>query len=211
MNINEILSFGSVMPVIVIKDASHAIPLADALLAGGISIIEITLRTEAALEAIRIIRGERPEMIVGAGTIITAALAHDAVSAGAQFGVSPGASHSVIDGCNDAGLSLLPGATTVSEIMGLAERGFQQMKFFPAVAAGGRPFLKSLISPFPNLRFCPTGGITETTAPDWLDLENVPCVGGSWIASARSINAGDFAGIKARATVASQLGGKESE
>ena len=211
MNINEILSVGSVIPVIVIKDSSHAIPLADALFAGGISIIEITLRTEAALEAIRVIRGRRPEMIVGAGTIITAALAHDAVSAGAQFGVSPGASHSIIDGCNDAGLSLLPGATTVSEIMVLAERGFQQMKFFPAEAAGGRPFLKSLISPFPNLRFCPTGGITEATAPDWLALENVPCVGGSWIASARSINAGDFAGIKARASAASLLGGKESE
>ena len=211
MNINEILSVGSVIPVIVIKDSSHAIPLADALFAGGISIIEITLRTEAALEAIRVIRGRRPEMIVGAGTIITAALAHDAVSAGAQFGVSPGASHSIIDGCNDAGLSLLPGATTVSEIMVLAERGFQQMKFFPAEAAGGRPFLKSLISPFPNLRFCPTGGITEATAPDWLALENVPCVGGSWIASAHSLNAGDFAGIKARALVASQLGGKGSE
>ena len=211
MNINEILSVGSVIPVIVIKDSSHAIPLADALFAGGISIIEITLRTEAALEAIRVIRGRRPEMIVGAGTIITAALAHDAVSAGAQFGVSPGASHSIIDGCNDAGLSLLPGATTVSEIMVLAERGFQQMKFFPAEAAGGRPFLKSLISPFPTLRFCPTGGITETTALDWLVLENVPCVGGTWIASAHNINVGDFAGIKARASVASRLGGTRLE
>ena len=211
MNIDEILSLGSVMPVIVIQDASHAIPLADALLAGGISTIEITLRTEAALEAIRVIRGERPEMIVGAGTIITSALAHDAVSAGAQFGVSPGVTHAVIDSCNDAGLSLLPGVATVSEIMVLAERGIQQMKFFPATAAGGQPFLKSLISPFPALRFCPTGGITETTAPDWLGLENVPCVGGSWIASAHSLNAGDFAGIKARALVASQLGGKGSE
>ena len=211
MNIDEILSLGSVMPVIVIQDASHAIPLADALLAGGISTIEITLRTEAALEAIRVIRGERPEIVVGAGTIITAALANDAISAGAQFGVSPGATPAVIDGCNEAGLSLLPGAATVSEIMALAERGFQQMKFFPATAAGGQPFLKSLISPFPALRFCPTGGITETTAPDWLGLENVLCVGGSWIASSHSINAEDFGGIKARALVASQLGGKGSE
>ena len=211
MNIDEILSLGSVMPVIVIKDADYAIPLVDALLAGGTGTIEITLRTEAALEAIRVIRGERPEMIVGAGTIITAALARDAVSAGAQFGVSPGATHAVIDSCIDAGLSLLPGAASVSEIMALADCGFQHIKFFPATAAGGLPFLKSLISPFPTLRFCPTGGITETTAPDWLGLENVPCVGGSWIASAHSINAGDFAGIKARASAASQLVGRGSE
>ena len=207
MKIDDILTLGPVMPVIVIDEAEHAVALADALLAGGIRTIEVTLRTDAALDAVRAIRDARPDMVVGVGTIISPALARAAISAGGQFGVSPGATDAVLDGCEVAGLPLLPGATTVSEMMRLAERGYNRLKFFPATAAGGPAFLKSLISPLPDLRFCPTGGITESTAPDWLSLANIPCLGGSWIAPAGDIKSGDFAGITARALKASRLGG----
>ena len=207
MKIDDILTLGPVMPVIVIDEAEHAVALADALLAGGIRTIEVTLRTDAALDAVRAIRDARPDMVVGVGTIISPALARAAISAGAQFGVCPGATDAVLDGCEAAGLPLLPGATTVSEMMRLAERGYNRLKFFPATAAGGPAFLKSLISPLPDLRFCPTGGITESTAPDWLSLANIPCLGGSWIAPAGDIKSGDFAGITARALKASRLGG----
>ena len=207
MKIDDILTLGPVMPVIVIDEAEHAVALADALLAGGIRTIEVTLRTDAALDAVRAIRDARPDMVVGVGTIISPGLARAAVSAGAQFGVSPGSTDAVLDGCEAAGLPLLPGATTVSEMMRLAERGYNRLKFFPATAAGGPAFLKSLISPLPDLRFCPTGGITESTAPDWLSLANIPCLGGSWIAPAGDIKSGDFAGITARALKASRLGG----
>ena len=207
MKIDDILTLGPVMPVIVIDEAEHAVALADALLAGGIRTIEVTLRTDAALDAVRAIRDARPDMVVGVGTIISPALARAAISAGAQFGVRPGATDAVLDGCEAAGLPLLPGATTVSEMMRLAERGYNRLKFFPATAAGGPAFLKSLISPLPDLRFCPTGGITESTAHDWLSLANIPCLGGSWIAPAGDIKSGDFAGITARALKASRLGG----
>ena len=207
MKIDDILTLGPVMPVIVIDEAKHAVALADALLAGGIRTIEVTLRTDAALDAVRAIRDARRDLVVGVGTIISQALARAAISAGAQFGVSPGATDAVLDGCEAAGLPLLPGATTVSEMMRLAERGYNRLKFFPATAAGGPAFLKSLISPLPDLRFCPTGGITESTAPDWLSLANIPCLGGSWIAPAGDIKSGDFAGITARALKASRLGG----
>ena len=207
MKIDDILALGPVMPVIVIDEAQHAVALADALLAGGIRTIEVTLRTEAALDSVWAIRDARPDMVVGVGTIISPGLARAAVSAGAQFGVSPGSTDAVLDGCEAAGLPLLPGATTVSEMMRLAERGYNRLKFFPASAAGGPVFLKSLISPLPDLRFCPTGGITESTAPDWLSLANIPCLGGSWIAPAADIQARDFAGITARAMKASHLGG----
>ena len=207
MKIDDILALGPVMPVIVIDEAQHAVALADALLAGGICTIEVNLRTEAALDSVRAIRDARPDMVVGVGTIISPGLARAAVSAGAQFGVSPGSTDAVLDGCETAGLPLLPGATTVSEMMRLAERGYNRLKFFPASAAGGPVFLKSLISPLPDLRFCPTGGITESTAPDWLSLANIPCLGGSWIAPAADIQARDFAGITARAMKASHLGG----
>ena len=207
MKIDDILALGPVMPVIVIDEAQHAVALADALLAGGIRTIEVTLRTEAALDSVRAIRDARPDMVVGVGTIISPGLARAAVSAGAQFGVSPGSTDAVLDGCEAAGLPLLPGATTVSEMMRLAERGYNRLKFFPASAAGGLAFLKSLISPLPDLRFCPTGGITESTAPDWLSLANIPCLGGSWIAPAADIQAREFAGITARAMKSSHLGG----
>ena len=202
----EILKLGPVMPVIVIEDAKDAVPLADALLAGGISTIEITLRTDAALEAMRRIAAERPDMVIGAGTILNEANAADAKAAGAKFGVSPGATDKVLAGCQDAELALLPGVATVSEMMKLSEQGYDILKFFPASAAGGLPLLKSVASPLPHLTFCPTGGISQQTAPDWLALANIACVGGSWIAPQQLISDGGFDEIKNRAAAAQALG-----
>ena len=203
----DIMALGPVMPVIVIEKAEQAVPLADALLEGGIKVAEITLRSDAALDAVQKMAEARPEMVVGVGTILSAEQASNAKSAGAQFGVSPGSTDAVLQGCRDADLPLLPGAATVSEMMVLAEIGYHALKFFPASAAGGLPFLKSLISPLPHLKFCPTGGISEATAPDWLALSNIVCVGGSWIAPPADINAGNFAAITARAKVATALNG----
>lgn len=205
--LEEILRLGPVMPVIVIDDAGDALPLADALLAGGISVVEITLRTDAALEAIRRISAERPDMVVGVGTIVNAKNAADAKAAGAQFGVSPGATPAILSGCAAADLPLLPGAASVSEMLLLAEQGYPILKFFPASAAGGLALLRTLISPLPHLQFCPTGGITQDTAEDWLGAANVICVGGSWIAPQKLIADGNFAEITKRAAAAQALKG----
>ncbi len=205
MTIDDVLALGKVMPVIVIDDVADAVPLAKTLLANGIRTIEITLRTPAALDAIAAIAGQCPDMVVGAGTILTPALAQASADAGARFVVSPGCTDAVVKGCHDAEVPLLPGASTVSEMMALAEQGFEIIKFFPAMAAGGPNFIKSLASPLPHLEFCPTGGITEATAPDWLSLPNVPCLGGSWIAPAKLINDGDWDAIGAHAKAASAL------
>jgi len=205
MNISHILSLGPVMPVIVIEQADLALPLGEALLAGGIKTIEITLRTNAALNAIERLAKELPEIHVGAGTILSHENAKQAFNAGAQFGVSPGTTNSIIKACSDYKLPLLPGASTVSEMLRLNEVGFSEMKFFPASAAGGSQFIKSLASPLPNLQFCPTGGITYETAPNWLSLENVCCVGGSWIAPAKDINEHNFSLITSRAEQACKL------
>ena len=204
-SIPEILALGPVMPVIVIDDAAQAVPLATALLAGGIRTIEITLRTPAALDAIRAVATDCPDIMVGAGTVNNAALAHEAREAGAGFAVSPGTTANVIKGCADAGLPLLPGAATVSEVMALQDAGFTAMKFFPANAAGGIGFIKALASPLPGISFCPTGGITQDSARDWLALSNIACVGGSWVASQAAIAAGDFDGITDRARAAAAL------
>ena len=204
-SIPEILALGPVMPVIVIDDAAQAVPLATALLAGGIRTIEITLRTPAALDAIRAVAADCPDIVVGAGTVNNAALAHEAREAGAGFAVSPGTTANVIKGCADAGLPLLPGAATVSEVMELQDAGFTAMKFFPANAAGGIGFIKALASPLPGISFCPTGGITQDSASDWLALSNIACVGGSWVASQAAIAAGDFDGITDRARAAAAL------
>ena len=201
----DILALGPVMPVIVIDDSQHAVPLAEALLEGGLKTIEITLRTPAALDAIRAVAAACPGITIGAGTVTGAALATAARDAGATFAVSPGTTTAVIEGCRDAGLPLLPGAASVSEIMALQEHGFDAVKFFPANAAGGPSFIKSLISPLPGISVCPTGGITEATAPDWLALANIPCVGGSWVAPQADIAAGKFAAIAARARTAAAL------
>jgi 2-dehydro-3-deoxyphosphogluconate aldolase/(4S)-4-hydroxy-2-oxoglutarate aldolase len=203
--LKDILNLGPVMPVIVIDNAGDAVPLADALLAGGIKAIEITLRTDAALDAMHEISAARPDMVVGAGTILNVGNARDAKAAGAKFAVSPGATDRVLSGCEEAELPLLPGAATVSEMMGLAEKGYETLKFFPASAAGGMPLLKSLISPLPHLTFCPTGGITQQTAPDWLALQNIACVGGSWIAPQKLISDGAFDEITKRAAAAQSL------
>ena len=204
-SIPEILALGPVMPVIVIDDAAQAVPLATALLAGGIRTIEITLRTPAALDAIRAVATDCPDITVGAGTVNNAALARQAREAGAGFAVSPGTTADVIKGCAEAGLPLLPGAATVSEVMALQDAGFTAMKFFPANAAGGIGFIKALASPLPGISFCPTGGITQDSASDWLALSNIACVGGSWVASQAAIAAGDFDGITDRARAAAAL------
>lgn len=205
MTIDDVLALGHVMPVIVIDDVAHAVPLAETLLANGIRTIEITLRTSAALDSIAAIADHCPDMVVGAGTILSLELAQASASAGARFVVSPGCTEAVIKGCQTAEMPLLPGASTVSEMMALAEQGFGVIKFFPAMAAGGPNFIKSLASPLPHLGFCPTGGITEATAPDWLALPNVPCLGGSWIAPATLINDEDWDAIGAHAKTASLL------
>ncbi len=205
MSISKILSLGPVMPVIVIEQANHAIPLGEALLAGGIKTIEITLRTSAALNAIEQLAQHLPEIYVGAGTILTKENATQAKNSGAKFCVSPGTTSSIIDACNECNISLLPGASTVSEMLTLSEAGFSEIKFFPASAAGGIPFIKSLLSPLPNLKFCPTGGISYETASEWLSLVNVSCVGGSWIAPAKDINDQNFSEITARAKQATKL------
>ena len=205
MSISKILSLGPVMPVIVIEQANHAIPLGEALLAGGIKTIEITLRTSAALNAIEQLAKHLPEIYVGAGTILNKENATQAKNSGAKFCVSPGTTSSIIDACNECNISLLPGASTVSEMLTLSEAGFSEIKFFPASAAGGIPFIKSLVSPLPNLKFCPTGGISYETASGWLSLVNVSCVGGSWIAPAKDINDQNFSEITARAKQATKL------
>ena len=205
MSISKILSLGPVMPVIVIEQANHAIPLGEALLTGGIKTIEITLRTSAALNAIEQLAKHLPEIYVGAGTILTKENAAQAKNSGAKFCVSPGTTSSIIDACNECNISLLPGASTVSEMLTLSEAGFSEIKFFPASAAGGIPFIKSLLSPLPNLKFCPTGGISYETASEWLSLVNVNCVGGSWIAPAKDINDQNFSKITARAKQATKL------
>ena len=205
MSISKILSLGPVMPVIVLEQANHAIPLGEALLTGGIKTIEITLRTSAALNAIEQLAKHLPEIYVGAGTILTKENATQAKNSGAKFCVSPGTTSSIIDACNECNISLLPGASTVSEMLTLSEAGFSDIKFFPASAAGGIPFIKSLLSPLPNLKFCPTGGISYETASEWLSLVNVSCVGGSWIAPAKDINDQNFSEITARAKQATKL------
>lgn len=204
-NIRSILALGPVMPVIVIDEAQDAVPLAEALLAGGISTIEITLRTAAALGAMEAIAKSCPEMVIGAGTVLDGDDARRAKDAGAVFAVSPGATPALIAGAAEVGIDLLPGATSASEAMLLLEQGFDTLKFFPAVPSGGAPFLKSLASPLPQITFCPTGGITHATAPDFLSLDNVMCVGGSWLASRADIANKDFAAITERAQQASQL------
>ena len=204
-SIPDILAMGPVMPVIVIDDSSKAVPLAQALIDGGIRTIEITLRTPAALESIRAVADSCPDILIGAGTVTNAALATSARDAGARFLVSPGTTDAVIKGAADAGLPLLPGAASVSEIMRLMDAGFSAIKFFPAAAAGGPSFVKSLASPLAGLQVCPTGGISLDSAPEWLSLPNVPCVGGSWIAPQTMISAGDFRTITANARAAAAL------
>lgn len=202
----SVLDLAPVVPVVVIHDADAAVPLARALVAGGLPVIEITLRTPCALDAIGRIAAEVPEVAVGAGTVRTAADVAAAVSAGARFLVTPGTTPLLAEALATAEVPCLPGVATASEVMALAERGITEMKFFPAQAAGGVPYLKALAGPLPDVRFCPTGGITPQIAPDYLALPNVGCVGGSWITPPEVIAAGDFDTIEKLAAQAAALG-----
>ena len=201
----SLLDVTPVVPVVVIDDAADAVPIARALADGGVPMIELTLRTPCALEAIEQIADEVPDIAVGAGTIVEPGQAAQAAAAGARFLVSPGATESLLKAMTDTGLPHLPGAATVSEVLLLLERGYREMKFFPAEAAGGTRFLASVHSPVPAARFCPTGGISVATAPDYLALPNVGCVGGSWLTPADAVQTRDWARITRLAQVTTGL------
>ncbi|MEM9147290.1 MAG: bifunctional 4-hydroxy-2-oxoglutarate aldolase/2-dehydro-3-deoxy-phosphogluconate aldolase [Pseudomonadota bacterium] len=195
-----------VIPVLVIDDVSSAAPLARALVAGGLPALEVTLRTPAALDAIRAM-AEVPGGVVGAGTLRTAADVKAAVAAGARFGVSPGLSEAVLDAAAEAGLPMLPGVATPSEAMRGAELGASVLKFFPAGPNGGASVLAAWASPLAGLAFCPTGGVSEANAQDYLALPNVLCVGGSWVAPRDAVREGDWQRVKTLAAQAAALGG----
>lgn len=201
----DVMRDAPVIPVIVLHDVKDAVPLARALVAGGIRMLEVTLRTREALECIEAIAKEVPEAVAGAGTIRSAADAQASALAGARFGVSPGYTRSVGKACHDLGLPLLPGVATGSEIMLAQEDGYTELKFFPAVQAGGINMLKAWQGPFGEVKFCPTGGVHAGNAADFLALANVACVGGSWIVPTEAIAAKDWARIEALAREASQL------
>ncbi|CUH66637.1 KHG/KDPG aldolase [Thalassovita gelatinovora] len=193
-----------VIPVLVVDDLDTAQPLAAALVSGGLTVLEVTLRTPVALSVIR----EMSQVtggIVGAGTVLTPEDAENAKAAGAEFAVSPGATDRLLSACEDIGLPILPGAATATEAMMLLERGYSTQKFFPAEASGGAAMLKALASPLPQILFCPTGGIGHDNAHDYLALPNVACVGGSWVAPKDLVQAGKWAGITDLAAAASQL------
>ncbi|AZB64007.1 bifunctional 4-hydroxy-2-oxoglutarate aldolase/2-dehydro-3-deoxy-phosphogluconate aldolase [Cereibacter sphaeroides] len=200
----EICRRAAVVPVLVIEDLAHARPLAEALVAGGLPALEVTLRTPVALDAIRIM-AEVEGGIVGAGTLLTPADVAAARASGARFGVSPGASDRLLDACEAEGLPLLPGAATATEVMALLERGYTTQKFFPAETSGGAPGVKALGGPLPQVSFCPTGGIGLGNAATYLGLANVVCVGGSWVAPKAMMEAGDWAGITRLAQEAAAL------
>ncbi len=181
-----------VIPVVVVEDLSHAVPVARALAAGGVPVIELTLRTPVALDAVRTIAAEVPEVLLGVGTITTPAQAEAAAGAGAQFLVSPGATPGLLAAMRETGLPFLPGTATVSEVLAAVEAGCTELKFFPAEASGGAAYLKAVGSVLPAARFCPTGGITAATAGGYLALPNVGCVGGSWLTPADAMAAGDW-------------------
>ncbi|MGJ7904916.1 bifunctional 4-hydroxy-2-oxoglutarate aldolase/2-dehydro-3-deoxy-phosphogluconate aldolase [Actinopolyspora sp. H202] len=202
----DILDISPVIPVVVLDDAAHAVPLAQALQRGGIRTIEVTLRTPVALEAIERINGEVEGITVGAGTITQPGQAKEAARAGAGYLVTPGTTDRLLDEVADTELPALPGVSTVSEALRLAERGMRALKFFPAEPAGGVPYLKSLSSPLPDLSFCPTGGVTPDNAGRYLALPNVRCVGGSWLAPKEALTKGDWGHIEALARQAVALG-----
>ncbi|RYX95307.1 MAG: bifunctional 4-hydroxy-2-oxoglutarate aldolase/2-dehydro-3-deoxy-phosphogluconate aldolase [Comamonadaceae bacterium] len=194
-----------VIPVIVLTDVQQAVALARALVAGGIRMLEVTLRTPEALACIEAIAKEVPDAVIGAGTVRSAADAKAAASAGARFAVSPGYTASVGQACRDLGLPLLPGVATGSEIMAAQEDGLNQLKFFPAMQAGGPAMLKAWGGPFVDVKFCPTGGVSAANAADFLSLSNVVCVGGSWLTPADAVAGGDWARITGLALEAAQL------
>ncbi|MFF1834977.1 bifunctional 4-hydroxy-2-oxoglutarate aldolase/2-dehydro-3-deoxy-phosphogluconate aldolase [Streptomyces sp. NPDC058231] len=203
----SVLDLAPVLPVVVLKDAADAVPLARALVAGGLPAIEVTLRTAAALDSIAAIAAEVPDAVVGAGTVISARHVADTVAAGARFLVSPGWTDPLLDAMQGAGVPFLPGVSTTSEVVALLERGVAEMKFFPAEAAGGTAYLKAMSAPLPQARFCPTGGISLASAPSYLALPNVGCVGGSWMVPADAVAAKDWARVERLAAEAAALRG----
>lgn len=204
---SSVLDLAPVMPVVVLEDAADAVPLARALVAGGLPAIEVTLRTAAALDAIRAIAAEVPDAVVGAGTVISAQNVSDTVAAGARFLVSPGWTDTLLDAMKASGVPFLPGVSTTSEVVALLERGVTDMKFFPAEAAGGTAYLKALSAPLPQARFCPTGGIALASAPSYLALPNVGCVGGSWMVPGDAVAARDWSRVERLAAEAAALRG----
>ncbi len=200
----EICELAPIVPVLVVEDVAHARPLAEALVAGGLPALEVTLRTPAALEVIAAM-AQVEGGVVGAGTLVTPDDVKAAKAAGAHFGVSPGATDALIAACAAEELPLLPGAATASEAMALLEQGFDMLKFFPAEASGGAPALKAIGAPLPQISFCPTGGVSPGNAESYLSLPNVVCAGGSWVAPKDKVIAGDWAGIEALARDAAAL------
>jgi 2-dehydro-3-deoxyphosphogluconate aldolase/(4S)-4-hydroxy-2-oxoglutarate aldolase len=205
MNLEEIIDATSVMPVIVVENLEQAVPLAQALVAGGIRVLEITLRTAAGLQAVSAIRQAVPEAIVGVGTISTPQQLQASIDAGAQFGVSPGSTPRLLQSVADSQLPFLPGVATISEVMQAMEYGFDVLKLFPAVAVGGIKLLDSFRGPFPHARFCPTGGISPQNAGEFFKLANVVCVGGSWLTPKDLLAQGNWAEITRLAREAAAL------
>ncbi|MEU3701397.1 bifunctional 4-hydroxy-2-oxoglutarate aldolase/2-dehydro-3-deoxy-phosphogluconate aldolase [Streptomyces anulatus] len=202
----SVLDLAPVVPVVVLHDPADAVPLARALVAGGLPAIEVTLRTPAALESIRAMAAEVPGAVVGAGTVISPEHVRDTVDAGARFLVSPGWTDALLEAMKASGVPFLPGVSTTSEVVALLERGVREMKFFPAEAAGGTAYLKALSAPLPQARFCPTGGISLASAPSYLALPNVGCVGGSWMVPGDAVAAKDWDRVARLAAEAAALG-----
>ncbi|HEY4894374.1 MAG TPA: bifunctional 4-hydroxy-2-oxoglutarate aldolase/2-dehydro-3-deoxy-phosphogluconate aldolase [Reyranella sp.] len=205
MDISAIANLAPVVPVLTIERLADAVPLARALVKGGLPVLEVTLRTAAALAALSAIAAEVPDAVVGAGTVLQPRQLDDVTRAGARFAVSPGCTPTLVTAARAAGLPFLPGIQTVSEAMVLAEQGFGLLKFFPADSAGGLAWLKAVAAPLAGLRFCPTGGVDADTAQSYLSLGNVACVGGSWVAPRDAVASGDWVRIERLAAAASQL------
>ena len=200
-----ICKLAPVIPVLVVDETTNAVPLAKALIAGGLRVIEVTLRTENAFDVIEVMAANTKEGIIGAGTLLSKEDVYAAKRAGASFGVSPGVTDQILSACAEVKLPLLPGAATPSEVMNLLFKGYSVQKFFPAQSNGGVAALKSILGPMPDVSFCPTGGVTSTNALDYLSLENVVCVGGSWVAPKDKIKAADWQAITKLARHASAL------
>ena len=205
VTVDGVMATSPVVPVVVIEDVADAVPLAAALQRGGVGVVEITLRTDAGLEAIRRVAAEVPGLLVGAGTVVSPDQVAASVEAGASFLVTPGSPPRLLDAALDAGLPLLAGAGTVTEMMTLLERGLTAMKFFPAEPSGGRDYLAAVAGPLPQLRFCPTGGITAQSAPGYLAMASVPCVGGSWLTPKAAVREGRWDVVEQLAREAAAL------
>jgi len=205
VDIAAIAARAPVIPVLTIERLADAVPLARALVKGGLPVLEVTFRTGVAIEALAAIVRDLPDAVVGAGTVLDEAQLRQAIAAGARFGVSPGCTAALARAIEASGLPFLPGVQTVSEAMAAREQGFRLLKFFPADTAGGTEWLKAVAAPLAGLRFCPTGGIGIETAPDYLALSNVACVGGSWVAPRAAVAAGDWSRIERLAEQAAAL------